>query len=134
MNGSVPPIWEMAMTSNSRDCYATGQPISIADIPAAAARWPRFVPAATEAGVASVHAVPMRAGDTVLGALGLFGSAIGELNHADQLVAQTLAHIACVAILQEHPPNPGERTPAPAHRLDQPGRGRAGQRVPPRAP
>ena len=65
-------------------------------------RWPRFVPAATEAGFASVHAVPMRAAGIVLGALGLFGTRPGELNEADLLVGQTLAHIACVAILQEH--------------------------------
>ena len=60
-----------------------------------------------DAGFASVHAVPLRAGGTVLGALGLFGSHVGDPNDADLLVAQTLAHIACVAILQEHP-----RTPA----------------------
>jgi transcriptional regulator with GAF, ATPase, and Fis domain len=88
------------------DCYATGQPISVADLPASAHRWPRFAAAATEFGFASVHAVPMRAAGTVLGALGLFGAHVGELNDADQLVAQTLAHIACVAILQEHAPTP----------------------------
>src|SRR6201995_1013752 len=42
------------------DCYSTGQAISIADIRQAAQRWPRFVPAAIDAGFASVHAVPMR--------------------------------------------------------------------------
>jgi hypothetical protein len=88
------------------DCYATGQAISVADLSAEDRRWPRFVAAATDAGLASVHAVPMRAAGTVLGALGLFGSGVGELNDADQLVAQTLAHIACVAILQEHGPTP----------------------------
>jgi GAF domain-containing protein len=88
------------------DCYATGQPISVADMQTAAARWPRFAAAATEAGFASVHAVPMRAASTVLGALGLFGTGVGELNDADGLVAQTLAHIACVAILQDHPATP----------------------------
>ncbi|MET0474063.1 MAG: GAF and ANTAR domain-containing protein [Mycobacterium sp.] len=84
------------------DCYATGLPVSTADLPTALERWPRFVPAATEAGFVSVHAVPMRAAGTVLGALGLFGTDVGELNDADRLVAQTLAHIAGVAILQEH--------------------------------
>jgi hypothetical protein len=93
------------------DCYATGQPISVADLPAAAQRWPRFVPAATEAGFGSVHAVPMRAGGVVLGALGLFGTRTGELNDADLLVAQTLSHIACVAILQENPPTPATVIP-----------------------
>jgi ANTAR domain/GAF domain len=88
------------------DCYAIGQPVSVADLQAAAERWPRFVPAALDAGFASVHAVPMRAAGIVLGALGLFGTRAGELNDADLLVGQTLAHIACVAILQEHAPTP----------------------------
>ena len=88
------------------DCYATGQPVSIADIQPAIDQWPRFVPAAVGAGFASVHAVPMRAAGIVLGALGLFGARTGELDEADLLVGQTLAHIACVAILQEHPPTP----------------------------
>ena len=48
----------------------------------------------------------MRAAGIVLGAVGLFGIRPGELNEADLLVAQTLAHIACVAILQEHAPTP----------------------------
>lgn len=86
------------------DCYATGQPVSVADIQGAVARWPRFVPAAVEAGFASVHAVPMRAAGIVMGALGLFGTRRGELNEADLLVGQTLTHIACVAILQEQAP------------------------------
>ena len=87
------------------DCYASGLPVSVADLAAASPRWPRFVPAAVDAGFASVHAVPMRAAGTVLGALGLFGTHSGELNDADLLVGQSLAHIACVAILQEHSPN-----------------------------
>ena len=88
------------------DCYATDQPVSVADLKTATERWPRFVPAALDAGFASVHAVPMRAAGIVLGALGLFGTSPGELNKADLLVAQTLAHIACVAILQERAPTP----------------------------
>ena len=93
------------------DCYATGQPVSIADIPPAIDQWPRFVPAAVGAGFASVHALPMRAAGIVLGALGLFGARTGELNEADLLVGQTLTHIACVAILQEHPPTPSTVMP-----------------------
>ena len=93
------------------DCYATGQPVSVADLQAATERWPRFVPAAIDAGFASVHAVPMRAAGIVLGALNLFGSLPGELTEADLLVGQTLTHIACVAILQEHPPTPATVMP-----------------------
>jgi len=93
------------------DCYATGQPVSVADLKAATERWPRFVTAALDAGFAAVHAVPMRAAGIVLGALGLFGTRPGELNKADLLVGQTLAHIACVAILQEHAPTPSTVMP-----------------------
>ena len=93
------------------ECYATGQPVSVADLQAATAQWPRFVPAARDIGFASVHAVPMRAAGIVLGALGLFGSHPGQLTEADRLVAQTLAHIACVAILQERAPTPSTVMP-----------------------
>ena len=93
------------------DCYATGQPVSVADLRAASARWPRFVPAALDVGFESVHAVPMRAAGMVLGALGLFGNRPGELNEADRLVGQTLAHVASVAILQEHAPTPAAVMP-----------------------
>jgi hypothetical protein len=93
------------------ECYATGEQVSVPDLGAATSRWPRFVPAALETGVASVHAVPMRAAGIVLGSLGLFGTRTGELSEADLLVGQTLAHIACVAILQEHPPTPSTVIP-----------------------
>ena len=62
------------------DCYATGQPVPAADVQGALDRWPHFVPAAVDAGFASVHAVPMRAAGIVLGALGLFGARRGKLN------------------------------------------------------
>ena len=99
------------------DCFTTGQPLSVADLRGAADRWPRFVDAATQAGFASVHALPMRAGGTVLGAMGLFGTRVGELNAADQLVGQTLTHVACVAILQERSPSPATVLPHLHHAL-----------------
>jgi GAF domain-containing protein len=93
------------------DCYSSGQPVSVANLQAEADRWPRFVQAALDAGFASVHAVPMRAAGIVLGALGLFGTRPGALDDADLLVGQTLAHIASVAILQEHAPTPSTVMP-----------------------
>ncbi len=53
----------------------------------------------------------MRAAGIVLGALSLFGARPGELNKADLLVGQTLTHIACVALLQDHPPTPASVMP-----------------------
>ena len=43
--------------------------------------------------------------------LGLFGTRAGDLDDADLLVAQTLAHIACVAILQDLAPTPATVLP-----------------------
>jgi transcriptional regulator with GAF, ATPase, and Fis domain len=93
------------------DSFATSRPVSVADLRANADRWPRFVPAAVDAGFASVHAVPMRAAGIVLGALGLFGTRPGALDDADLLTAQTLAHIASVALLQERAPTPSTVMP-----------------------
>jgi GAF domain-containing protein len=93
------------------DCYSSGAPVSVADLPSETDRWPRFVAAARDAGFASVHAVPMRAAGIVLGALGLFGSRPGELSGSDLLVGKTLAHVASVAILQGHPLTPATVMP-----------------------
>jgi transcriptional regulator with GAF, ATPase, and Fis domain len=82
------------------DCFRTGRPLSAPDLAASAARWPQFAPRAAQIGVASVHAVPMRLHDDVLGALGLFGSSPGPLGADDVSLAQALAHVACVAIVQ----------------------------------
>ena len=86
------------------DCFATGSPVSIADLSTEVDRWPLFVPAARDAGFASVHAVPMRAAGTMLGALGLFGTRVGALDEADLLVGRSLAHVASVTIVQEQAP------------------------------
>jgi len=93
------------------DCFTSGQSISAPDLRTEEGRWPNFVATATAAGFVSVHAVPMRAAGTVLGALGLFGTRVGPLTEADLLVAHTLAHVACVAILQEHRPTPDTVVP-----------------------
>lgn len=81
------------------DCYRTRTTVSVPDLRAEDARWPQFVPAAQAAGVASVHAIPMRLLGDVLGALGLFGASTGALNDEDLSLAQALAHVASVAIV-----------------------------------
>lgn len=83
------------------DCYHGGAAVSVSDLAQERQRWPQFVPAALESGFASVHALPMRLRDTVLGALGLFGTSTGDLDAEDQALAQALAHIASVALVAE---------------------------------
>jgi transcriptional regulator with GAF, ATPase, and Fis domain len=82
------------------DCYRAGKPVAVPNLADAAARWPEFVSGAQVAGFASVHALPMRLGDDTLGALGLFGTAVGTLNDDDLTLGQALADVASVAIVQ----------------------------------
>ncbi len=83
------------------DCYRGGRPVRVADLERERDRWPQFVPTALAAGFASVHAVPMRLRDTVLGSLGLFGAHAGRLNDADLALAQGMADVASIALVQE---------------------------------
>lgn len=82
------------------DCFRTGSPVSAGDLRAYSPRWPLFVHAARTLGVNSVHAVPLRLRDQVLGTLGLFGSGTGRLNDDDLHLAQALAQVASVALFR----------------------------------
>jgi transcriptional regulator with GAF, ATPase, and Fis domain len=82
------------------DCFRGGAPVLVADLGDSAERWPRFAPEATSAGFSAVHALPLRLRGKVLGALNLFRTAPGGLDHADATAAQALADVATVALLQ----------------------------------
>jgi len=82
------------------DCFRTGQPVSVADVPSAG-RWPRFTAAAAEVGFAAVHALPMRLRDQVIGALNLFDTNPGALDEGRLRVGQALADVATIGLLQE---------------------------------
>ena len=84
-----------------RDCHQTGRPVSVPDLTQEVHRWPQFAPHALEAGFASVHAVPMRLRTTVLGAMGLFSTEVGSLEADDLDLAQGLADVASVALVQD---------------------------------
>ena len=81
------------------DCYRTGTPVSAPELLLQAERWPQFVDAAAAAGFASVHAVPLRVGEQVLGTLGLFGTRAGAVPDADLVLAQGLADVASAALV-----------------------------------
>lgn len=75
--------------------------MSSPSIEADRARWPRFVPAVLQEGYRAVHALPLRLRGDTIGALNLFGTAPGRLSEDDAVVAQTLADVATISILQE---------------------------------
>jgi GAF domain-containing protein len=64
-------------------------------------RWPLFVPAALEAGIQSVVAVPLRLREETVGGLNLFHSEDQPVTEENQRVAQALADVATIGILQQ---------------------------------
>jgi GAF domain-containing protein len=82
------------------DCFRTGEPALHTDLASEDAHWPRFGPIAVKAGFRSVHALPMRLRGETIGALNLFQDAAGGLAEADVVVAQALADVATIGILQ----------------------------------
>jgi len=83
------------------DCFRAGQPVDSGDLAAAGQRWPRFAPAAQQAGFAAVQALPMRLRDQVIGALNLFRASPGTLPPEDIRVGQALADVATISLLHE---------------------------------
>lgn len=84
------------------ECYHTGRPVSANGLDSADGRWPRFAPAATAAGFVAVHALPMRLRRDVIGALNLFSdSRVPPISEQEMPIAQALADVATIAILQD---------------------------------
>lgn len=83
------------------DCFRGGSPVSVPDLREEKDRWPLFVTKSLSAGIASVHAVPLRLRESVLGTLGLFGARPGVLNADDASLGQALADVASVALVQD---------------------------------
>ncbi|WP_367125578.1 GAF domain-containing protein [Streptomyces phytohabitans] len=82
------------------DCFRSGRPVSVADL-SATDRWPHFTAAAREVGFVSVHALPMRLRNEVIGALNLFGTEPNVLSEEQQRVGQALADVATIGLLQQ---------------------------------
>ena len=83
------------------DCFRTAQPVAAPDLTTVQQRWPRFAPAARQAGFAAVQALPMRLREQVIGALNLFRAGPGAFATADIRVGQALADVATIGLLHE---------------------------------
>ncbi|MGD0247065.1 MAG: GAF and ANTAR domain-containing protein [Streptosporangiaceae bacterium] len=83
------------------DCFRSGQPVTVVDLPAQAHRWPRFAAAAHDAGFTAVQALPMRLREQVIGALNLFRAAPGPFDPAGISIGQALADVATISLLHE---------------------------------
>jgi GAF domain-containing protein len=83
------------------EAFQTGQPVVVDNLAANHDRWPGFVAEAQRQGFHAVHAVPMRLRERTIGALNLFGTTATGLSEDDQRLAQALADVATVGILQQ---------------------------------
>ncbi|RZS34783.1 GAF domain-containing protein [Herbihabitans rhizosphaerae] len=83
------------------ECYRTGEAVVVPDITKADHRWPEFRAAASAAGYGAVHALPMRLRTDVIGALNLFRRQPGALDEASTKIAQAMADVATIGLLQE---------------------------------
>lgn len=84
------------------DCYRSGVAhTNVAlDGPEASAAWPEFAPRALKAGYVLSQALPLRHGDQVLGTLNLFQTEPNALGPDEIALAQALADVATITILQ----------------------------------
>ena len=83
------------------DAFRTRAPVINADLRTAGDHWPVFAPQAARSGFRSVHALPLRLRNQVIGALNLFGISAGALQPDDVQIVQALADVATIGILQE---------------------------------
>jgi GAF domain-containing protein len=83
------------------DCVRTGAAVVSDNLDDDRDRWPLFVPAARMAGFQSVVAVPMRLRDQTIGGLGLFMNVPQPIPAANRRLAQALADVATIGILQQ---------------------------------
>ena len=83
------------------DCYQTGNQIVNHVVTDPDHRWPIFGPEARRHGFTTIHALPMMLRGQVIGAVNIFASETQTLSPEAVEVAQALADVATVGLLQE---------------------------------
>jgi GAF domain-containing protein len=82
------------------ESYAAGAIVSDSDLRIAQLRWPQFAPEAVGQGYLAVSAIPLRLRSLVIGALNIFHAEPGLMPPTDIRLAQAMADVASVAIVQ----------------------------------
>jgi GAF domain-containing protein len=83
------------------ECYSRAGAVASEDLPGDYGRWPSFAPLAVKRGFCSTRAIPMRLRGQTIGALVMLRTQTGRLDRDDTPLAQGLADIASIALLQE---------------------------------
>ncbi|MEV6945012.1 GAF domain-containing protein [Streptomyces sp. NPDC051172] len=85
------------------DCYRKSERIDAPDLGESAHRWPHVAPYAREHGFRAAHALPMRVHHQTVGALNLMLTTPGGLSALDLHLAQALADVTTVALVNWSP-------------------------------
>lgn len=97
------------------DCFKSGVAVSVPDI-GQSTSWPIFRDAALGQGFRSVLATPMKFRGKIIGTMNLFGTLAGAASARDAAVAQALADVATIGILQERVIRDGQLMEEQLHR------------------
>ena len=84
----------------SLDAHRYRSPVLVPDVSVKRDQWPRFADEALRMGYRATYAIPMRVRDLSIGALNLFDHDSHALDPAKIRVAQALADMATIAIIQ----------------------------------
>ena len=97
----------------TRLAYLTGEPVMVANLAEAVARWPGFAPAAAEAGMTSLAALPLQVGAAPLGAMTLYwGPATTGPSFQDLRRALVFADLAAELLIDSaYPPSDDDLDP-----------------------
>jgi GAF domain-containing protein len=82
------------------DSYRTSRQIRADHLENEIGRWPRFAPEAVAAGFTGGYGLPMRLRDSTIGSLNLLRANPGALTDDDLSIAQALADVATIGMLQ----------------------------------
>jgi GAF domain-containing protein len=82
------------------DCFRTASPVLVPDIANTGGMWPTFAKEAARVAYGSVYALPMRLREETIGALNLFHQRTRGVTEAGIRLAQALADVATIGILQ----------------------------------
>lgn len=102
--GDVGPLEAFELESGQgpcMDCFASGRPVTNVERGEARRRWPEFTRRAEHVGYVAVHALPLRLRGQVIGAINLYCARDSRLDPIQLDVAQALADVATIGLLQE---------------------------------
>jgi GAF domain-containing protein len=83
------------------EAVRSGAPVIVPDVRELRQSWPEFAVVAEAAGFLSVHAFPLRLRKETIGALNLFSTHAPPITVDEQRIAQALADVATIGILQQ---------------------------------